>query len=219
MNTTRCGCGVGDSPVSDKIVFYGDSISGNCYKLQHACAELGIDYEWRETGVLNGDTRTEEFLAMNPNGKVPIMALPDGRVLPESNAILCYLADGSDLAGGDRFERAEVMQWLFFEQYSHEPFIATSRFIVKYLGSPADRQEDLEAKRPGGYRALDVMEQHLGEQEWIANDRFSIADIALFAYTHVAHEGGFSLEKYPLVRAWIDRVRARPNFTPGKMSG
>lgn len=219
MNTTRCGCGVGDSPVSDKIVFYGDSISGNCYKLQHACAELRIDYEWRETGVLNGDTRTEEFLAMNPNGKVPIMALPDGRVLPESNAILCYLADGSDLAGGDRFERAEVMQWLFFEQYSHEPFIATSRFIVKYLGSPADRQEDLEAKRPGGYRALDVMEQHLGEHEWFANDHFSIADIALFAYTHVAHEGGFSLEKYPLVRAWIERVRARPNFTPGKMSG
>ena len=201
--------------MSDKPVFYGDSISGNCYKLQHACAELGIDYEWRETGVLNGDTRKEEFLAMNPNGKVPIMVLPDERVLPESNAILCYLADSSELAGNDRFERAEVMQWLFFEQYSHEPFIATSRFIVKYLGSPVDRQADLEAKQPGGYRALDVMEQHLGAHDWFANNRFSVADIALFAYTHVANEGGFSLESYPLVRAWIGRIRARPNFKGG----
>lgn len=198
--------------MSDKPVFYGDSISGNCYKLQHACAELGIDYEWRETGVLNGDTRTDEFLAMNPNGKVPIMVLPDGRILPESNAILCYLADGTELAGQNRFERAEVMQWLFFEQYSHEPFIATSRFIVKYLDSPESRQSDLEAKQPGGYRALDVMEQHLGEHDWFANKRFSIADIALFAYTHVAHEGGFSLDGYANVRAWIERIEVRSNF-------
>ena len=198
--------------MSDKPVFYGDSISGNCYKLQHASAELAIDYEWRETGVLNGDTRTDAFLAMNPNGKVPIMVLPDGRVLPESNAILSYLADGSELAGEGRFERANVMQWLFFEQYSHEPFIATSRFIVKYLGSPADRQADLEAKQPGGYRALDIMEQHLAGHGWFANERFSIADIALYAYTHVAHEGGFSLEKYAAIRDWIDRIEARPRY-------
>lgn len=198
--------------MTDKLVFYGDSISGNCYKLQHACAELDIDYEWRETGVLNGDTRSEEFLAMNPNGKVPIMVLPDGRVLPESNAILSYLADGNDLAGADRFERANIMQWLFFEQYSHEPFIATSRFIVKYLGSPADRQADLEAKQPGGYRALDIMEQQLGRHGWFANERFSIADIALYAYTHVAHEGGFSLDAYSAIADWIARIEARPGY-------
>ncbi|MEL7186989.1 MAG: glutathione S-transferase family protein, partial [Pseudomonadota bacterium] len=154
----------------------------------------------------------EEFLAMNPNGKVPIMVLPDGRVLPESNAILSYLADGSELAGADRFERANVMQWLFFEQYSHEPFIATSRFIVKYLGSPADRQADLEAKQPGGYRALDIMEQHLAGHGWFANKRFSIADIALYAYTHVAHEGGFSLDKYAAITDWIGRIEARPRY-------
>lgn len=198
--------------MSDKLVFFGDSISGNCYKLQLACAELSVEYEWRETGVLNGDTRTKEFLAMNPNGKVPIMVLPGGRVLPESNAILCYLAEGSELAGNDRIERAEVMQWLFFEQYSHEPFIATSRFIMKYLGSPADRQADLEAKQPGGYRALDIMEQQLSEHDWIANDRYSIADIALYAYTHVAHEGGFALDEYPAIRDWIGRIEARPGY-------
>ena len=140
--------------MSDGIEFFGDSISGNCYKLQLACAELGIDYTWHETGVLNGDTQTDEFLAMNPNGKVPIMRLADGRVLAESNAILCWLADGTALLGADKFARAEVLQWLFFEQYSHEPFIATSRFIVKYLGSPPERQADLEAKQPGGHKAL-----------------------------------------------------------------
>lgn len=212
----RCVCGARSRRVGDKLVFYGDSISGNCYKLQLAGAELDIDYEWRETGVLNGDTRTDEFLAMNPNGKVPIMVLPDGRVLPESNAILSYLGDGSELAGADRFERANVMQWLFFEQYSHEPFIATSRFIVKYLGSPDDRQADLEAKKPGGYRALDIMEQCLSEQEWFANKQFSIADIALYAYTHVAHEGEFSLENYPAIRAWIERIEARPRYVAMK---
>ncbi len=195
--------------MADNIEFFGDSISGNCYKLQLASAELGIDYTWHETGVLNGDTHTTEFLAMNPNGKVPVMRLSDGRVLAESNAILCWLADGTPLAGRDRFARAQVMQWLFFEQYSHEPYIATSRFIVKYLGSPPDRQADLEAKQPGGYKALDVMEHHLAGHEWFANDAFSIADIALYAYTHVAHEGGFDLARYPAVQKWLKRVAAR----------
>ena len=198
--------------MTDVIRFYGDSISGNCYKLQLAAAELDIDYEWQELDILSGATQTDEFLALNPNGKVPLMVLPDGRALAESNAILSWLADGSPLAGGDRFGRASVLQWLFFEQYSHEPFIATSRFIMKYLGSPPDRQADLMAKRPGGYKALAVMERQLGAAEFIANDAFSIADIALYAYTHVAHEGGFDLGDYPAVRRWLRRVEERPRF-------
>jgi len=200
--------------MSDKPRFYGDSISGNCYKLQLACAELGIDYDWREMDVLAGDTRTPEFLAMNPNGKVPLMVLADGSCLPESNAILTYLADGSELLGTGRLGRARVMQWLFFEQYSHEPYIATSRFIVKYLGTPADRVGDLEAKQAGGYKALQLMEQVLGETDYIANAAFSIADIALYAYTHVAHEGNFDLNAYPAVKAWLRRIEARPRYVP-----
>ena len=127
----------------DRLQFYGDSISGNCYKLQLAAAELDIDYTWHEMDVLSGATQSAEFLDLNANGKVPLMVMPDGRCLPESNAILSYLAHDSGLAGNDRFARAQVLQWLFFEQYSHEPFIATSRFIVKYLGSPADRSQSV----------------------------------------------------------------------------
>ncbi|MCH9694500.1 MAG: glutathione S-transferase family protein [Gammaproteobacteria bacterium] len=192
--------------------FFGDSISGNCYKLQLAAAELGVEYVWHEMDILDGATRTAEFIAMNPNGKVPLMLLPDGRCLPESNAILSYLAEGSELAGADRYARANVLQWLFFEQYSHEPFIATSRFIMKYLGSPADRQADLDARRAGGLKALQLMEDQLAANEYLANDAFSIADIALYAYTHVAHEGGFDLGDYVSVREWIGRIESRPNY-------
>lgn len=198
--------------MAEKIEFYGDSISGNCYKLQLACAELGIDYLWHEVDILSGATRSGGFLKMNPNGKVPLMVLPDGRALPESNAILCYLADGSELIGGDRFRRATVLQWMFFEQYSHEPFIGTSRFVMRYLGSPADRQDELESRRAGGYKALAVMEQQLGAQDFIADNAFSMADIALYPYTHVAHEGGFDLGEYPAVRRWLERIEARPGY-------
>jgi glutathione S-transferase len=198
--------------MSDRIQFHGDSISGNCYKLQMACAELGLDYVWHEMDILAGDTKTPEFLVLNPNGKVPVMILADGRVLPESNAILSYLANGSALAGTDRYAKASVLQWLFFEQYSHEPFIATSRFIMKYLNSPPSRQADLEARQPGGYKALLVMERQLGAQDFIANNEYSIADIALYAYTHVADEGGFELDDYPFVREWLRRVEDRPRF-------
>ena len=204
--------------MTDEIEFYGDSISGNCYKLQLACAELGIDYRWHELDILAGDSRTPEFLAMNPNGKVPLMALADGRYLPESNAILCYLADGSDLFGGGRYARANILQWMFFEQYSHEPFIATSRFIVKYLGSPAARQNELDAKKKGGYKALAMMEASLSEADYIAGDCFSIADIALFAYTHVAPEGGFELERYTAIGEWMDRISSRKNFVSMRVS-
>lgn len=200
--------------MNNKPKFYGDSISGNCYKLQLACSELKIDYNWNELDILSGATRNDEFLKMNPNGKVPLMVLPDGRCLPESNAILCYLADGSSLSGIDRFARASVLQWMFFEQYSHEPYIATSRFIVKYLGNPPNRQAELEAKKPGGYKALDVMEQHLASSNFFANNEFSIADIALYAYTHVAHEGGFDLADYAAIGAWLARIEARPRYVP-----
>ncbi len=197
---------------------YGDSISGNCYKIQLACAQLGIDYEWHEVDIMAGETRTPDFLAMNANGKLPLLALADGRYLPESNAILAYLADGSALAGGDRFERASVLQWMFFEQYSHEPYIATARFVVRYLGNPPERQKDLERKRKGGYRALDVMEKHLSSHDFIANDAYSIADIALFAYTHVAPEGGYELAAYPKINGWLDLVRNTPGFVAMKGS-
>ena len=197
-----------------KPEIYGDSISGNCYKLKLAAAQLGFDYEWHEVDIMAGETQSEDFLAINPNGKVPVMRLTDGRCLPESNAILFYIADGTAMIGTDRFERANVFAWMCFEQYSHEPFIATSRFIIQYLGSPPERQRDLESKKAGGYRALNVMEAHLAEHDFLANDAYSIADIALFAYTHVAHEGGFDLSSYPAVKGWLDRVRRTDGFVP-----
>jgi len=202
--------------MADIIQFYGDSISGNCYKLQLVAAELDLDYIWHETDILAGSTQTEEFLALNPNGKVPLMILADGRVLPESNAILSYLANGSALAGADRYANAKILQWLFFEQYSHEPYIATSRFIMKYLKNPPSRRADLEAKQPGGHKALAVMDRQLKSENFIANDEYSIADIALYAYTHVAHEGGFELDNYPSVRKWLRRIEDRPRFVPMK---
>ena len=196
------------------LMVYGDSRSGNCYKVQLVCAELDIDYQWQEVDILAGDTRTPQFLAMNANGRIPLLALPDGQYLPESNAILAYLADGSPLAGNDRLHRARILQWMFFEQYSHEPNIATSRFIIVYLGTPAERQAELVAKKPAGEAALGVMEQELQRTPYITGDEFTIADIALFAYTHVAPEGGFSLEPYPAIRAWIARILDRPIFVP-----
>lgn len=200
--------------MTDKYKIYGDSLSGNCYKIELACAELDIDYDWQEVNILDGETRTPEFMAMNPNGRIPLLVLPDGRYLPESNAILWYLSEGSALNGADSFGRAQILQWLFFEQYSHEPYIATSRFIVRYLGSPPERQASLEEKRPGGYMALDVMEGRLGQSDFIARDTYSIADIALYAYTHVAEEGGFELDNYPAIRSWLERVAAREKFVP-----
>jgi glutathione S-transferase len=197
----------------DKLRIYGDSRSGNCYKIQLLCAEMGIGYDWQEVDILAGETRTPEFLAMNANGRIPLLALPDGRYLAESNAILCYLADGSEFFGGTAFSRAEILQWMFFEQYSHEPYIATSRFIIRYLNRPPEREADLLQKKSGGYAALGVMERQLRQHDFLVDDRFSIADIALFAYTHVAHEGDFDLKDYPAVVRWIERVSSRPGHT------
>ncbi len=197
-----------------KLKIYGDSRSGNCYKIQLLCAEMGVDYDWEEVDIIAGDTRTPQFLAMNSNGKIPLLALPDGRYLPESNAILFYLADGSEFFAGDAYARADVLQWMFFEQYSHEPNIATSRFIIKYLGNPADRQTSLEEKKVRGYKALEIMERQLQSHAFIAGDKFNIADIALFAYTHVADEGGFKLDDYAAIREWITTIKGRPKFVP-----
>lgn len=196
----------------DRIRIYGDSRSGNCYKLKLLCAELGMGYDWQEVDILQGDTHTPEFLARNPNGKIPLLELPDGRCLAESNAILCFLAEGSNLFRGNAFERAEILQWLFFEQYSHEPFIATSRFIIKYLDRPPEREADLQQKREGGLKALSIMDATLRGSSFLTGESFNIADISLFAYTHVSHEGGFVLDEYPAIRAWIERISQRPNF-------
>jgi len=198
----------------EKLTIYGDSRSGNCYKLQLLCAEMEISYNWQEVDILAGDTRTPEFLLMNANGKIPLLALPNGRYLAESNAILCFLADGSDFFGHEAFSRAEILQWLFFEQYSHEPYIATSRFIIRYLGNPPERQTDLQQKKEGGYAALGVMEHQLEAHAFIVGDQFTIADIALFAYTQVADEGGFDLTGFPAILDWIERIRLRPGYIP-----
>lgn len=189
---------------------YGDVNSGNCYKIKLLMNLLDIEHEWIHVDILTGETRTPSFLEMNPNGKIPVITLPDGSHLFESNAILNYLAEGSVYLPVDPFHRAQVLQWQFFEQYSHEPYIATSRYIIKYLGQPAERQQDLENRRKGGTIALDVMERHLGKHVFFVDDNYSIADISLYAYTHVAHEGDFMLDSYPSIRAWLGRVASHP---------
>lgn len=198
---------------------YGDSRSGNCYKIKLLCSELEMEYDWQEVDIIAGDTHTPEFVAMNPNAKIPLLDLEDGRYLAESNAILMYLAEGDDLAGNSRYNRAEVLQWMFFEQYSHEPNIATSRFIMLYLDNPADRQADLETKRVAGIRALGVMERQLAVDGYMAGKSYTLADIALFAYTHKAHEGGFDLTPFKNVRSWIERIENRPRFVPMTSTG
>ncbi|MGY0217615.1 glutathione S-transferase family protein [Endozoicomonadaceae bacterium StTr2] len=189
---------------------YGDLQSGNCYKVKLLLEHLGLDYEWMPVDILAGDTQTAEFLQMNPTGKIPLLELPDGTYLSESNAILYYLAEGSPWLPEDRLQRATVLQWMFFEQYSHEPCIAVARFIEKYLGLPDERREEYISKQQGGYKALQVMEQQLEKTSFIAGNTMTIADIALYAYTHVAHEGGFDLSGYPLVCAWLNRIAERP---------
>lgn len=191
---------------------YGDVFSGNCFKVKLLLKHLNQPHEWVHVNILENETRTPEFLAKNPNGRIPLLELDNGVLLPESNAILHYLADGSAYLPTDRLAHAQVLQWMFFEQYSHEPYVATTRYIVRYLGRPAEHEERLQQKMVPGYAALDVMEQHLKARLFFVNGRYSIADIALYAYTHVAHEGGFDLAKYPLIRAWIDRVRAQPGY-------
>jgi glutathione S-transferase len=193
---------------------HGVSDSGNCYKVRLALEQLGFPYQWREVDLMGGETRGDAFLTLNPNGKVPVIELPDGERLAESNAILCYLAKDSPLLPDDRLAWARTLAWLFFEQYSHEPYIATARFRVRYLGEPIEGNPKVESRLAPGNQALLLMEGHLADRDFLVADRYSIADIALFAYTHVAPEGGFDLGPYPAVRRWLDRVRAQPGFVP-----
>ena len=193
---------------------YGDTQSGNCYKVQLICQLLNIDHQWIDVDILAGDTKSDDFLKKNPNGKIPLLELNSGETLSESNAIINYLAFGSDLYPNDRLAQARVLQWQFFEQYSHEPFIAVARFINKYLGLPADKADEYAAKQTRGHKALQVMEQQLAQTPFLTGEKVTTADISLYAYTHVADEGGFELEAYPAIRAWLDRVAALPNFRP-----
>lgn len=189
---------------------YGDIQSGNCYKIKLMMALLGIEHEWIPVNILQGETRTPSYLAKNPNGKIPLLEFEDGTCLAESNAILNYLADGTTFLPDDRLQRARVLQWQFFEQYSHEPYIAVARFIAKYLGLPEERKQEYAAKQEGGHKALRIMEAQLAKTPYLTGDRYTIADVSLYAYTHVAEEGGFDLSAYPAVSAWLERIASHP---------
>jgi len=193
---------------------YGMADSGNCYKVKLALEQLGLPYRWVEVSTVRGETRTPAFLARNPNGQVPTLELEDGSLLAESGAILHYLADGTPLLPGDRLPRARVLQWMFFEQYSHEPCIAVARAILRYLPPDSPRRAELPRLHERGRKALAVMEQHLAREPFFAAGRYSIADIALYAYSHCAAEGGFDLANYPSVRAWLARVKEMPGHVP-----
>lgn len=185
---------------------YGDYVSGNCYKVKLVLAHLNMAYEWVPIDILKGETQTAAFLDMNPKGKIPVVQLDGGEVLTESNAIINYLADGTELYPADRLARTRILEWQFFEQYSHEPYIAVARFISKYLGLPDSRRADFEAKQAGGIKALQVMEHQLQKTPYLTGEQFTTADISLYAYTHVAHEGGFDLSDYPAIQAWLNRI-------------
>jgi glutathione S-transferase len=194
------------------VLLYNSQVSGNCYKLRLLFAHLGLSYERHELDVIDRSNRPEVLGGLNPALRVPTLMLDDGRSLGESGAILFYFGEGTEYVPEDRFERAQVLQWMFFEQYSHEPYIAVARFwrIAGIEPALADR----EAKQRGGDAALKAMEGHLAGREFLVGERYTIADIALYAYTHVAPEGGFELEPYPATRAWLQRVAAQPRHVP-----
>jgi glutathione S-transferase len=189
--------------------------SGNGYKVRLLLTQLGVPFERVELDIIKGATRTPEFLRKFPNGRIPAIELDDGRLLFESNAIISYFAEGTPFLPADRFQRAQVLQWLFFEQYSHEPYIASVRYLVIHPEVKDPRRSIIETlMRPRGYDALGVMEGHLKSREWFVGEHYSVADIALYAYTHVADEGGFDLTDYPSIRAWLERVRSQPRYIP-----
>jgi glutathione S-transferase len=192
------------------VLLYDSPVSGNCYKVRLLLAHLGVRYERRTVDVVNRSNRPELLGDLNPALRVPTLVLDDGRPLAESGAILWYFGEGTRFVPDDRYERAQVLQWMFFEQYDHEPAIAVVRFWVAYSGRPEAFADRLEERRAAGYRALDAMERHLDGRHFLVANRPSLADIALYAYTHVADEGGFDLAPYPAVRRWLDRVAAEP---------
>jgi len=185
---------------------YGDSISGNCLKVKWTADLVGLSYQWIETSVLDGSTRTPDYLAMNPAGQVPVVRYEDGRTLAQSNAIMLSLAEGSALIPTDRYERAKMFEWLFWEQYSHEPYVAVARFQVRYLGRAVADLDPKIVER--GKDALRLLDEQLAGRAFLVGDALTLADIALVAYTRVAHEGGFDLRGYPAIRMWVARVEA-----------
>ncbi len=194
------------------ITAYGFSTSGNCHKVRLVLEQLDRPYRWVEVDSSAGETRTPAFLARNPNGRVPIIEREDGQVLTESNAILCWLADGTPFLPADAWQRAQALSWMFFEQYSHEPYIAVARYIRGWTPLDSPRRAELPRLRERGHQALAVMERHLSAHAWFSGDGYGVADIALFAYTDPAADGGFDLTPYPAIRAWLARVRATPRF-------
>lgn len=192
------------------VLLYNSAVSGNCYKVRLLAAQLGIPLELHELSVVDRSNRAEVLAGLNPALRVPTLVLDDGRPLAESNAILWYLGDGTRFVPEDRYERAQVLQWQFFEQYVHEPSIAVVRFLVAYSGEAERHRERIAERTAHGYAALDAMEAHLGGRSFLVGERYTLADISLYAYTHVAHEGGFDLAPYSAVRAWLDRVASRP---------
>jgi len=192
------------------VLLYNSRISGNCYKVRLLLAQLGIPYETRDVDVVDR-TDPRDFLdGLNPVRRAPTLVLDDGRPLAESNAILWYFGEGTRFVPEDRYDRAKALQWMFFEQYEHEPAIAVARFLKTYSGKPEWSEAQREQLTKRGYKALDALEQGLQGRDWLAGDSMTIADIALYAYTHAADEGGFSLDEYPAIRAWLDRVAAQP---------
>jgi glutathione S-transferase len=189
---------------SELVKIYGDSISGNCLKVKWTADYLGLSYDWIETDVLQGESRTPTYLAMNPAGQVPAVILDNGRPLAQSNAIVLYLAEGSSLVPTDAYDRARMLEWMFWEQYSHEPYVAVARFQMKYLGKAVEELEPRLVER--GAAALRRMELGLADSPFLVGERLSLADVALVAYTRLSHEGGFSLDVYPTVKAWVARV-------------
>jgi len=192
------------------MLLYNSAVSGNCYKVRLLLARLGLEYETVDVSVVDRSNREELLGGLNPGLRVPTLVLDDGRPLAESNAILWYLADGTHHLSDDPYERAQTLQWMFFEQYSHEPYVAVARFLLRYSGEPERYERQRERLLGGGYAALDAMERHLARRAFLVGDNYSIADVSLYAYTHVADEGAFDLEPYPAIREWLERVAAQP---------
>jgi glutathione S-transferase len=192
------------------MLLYNSAVSGNCYKVRLLAAHLGLPLEFHELSVVDRSNRSEVLGDLNPARRVPTIVLDDGRPLGESNAILWYLGDGTDYVPSDRYERAQVLQWQFFEQYQHEPSIAVVRFLIAFSGEAEKHRERIREQTANGYVALDVMERHLVTRTFLVGERYTVADISLYAYTHVAHEGQFDLEPYPAIRTWLGRVAGRP---------
>ena len=196
------------------MLLYNSPVSGNCYKVRLLLAHLGIPYERRDLDVVDRSNRPDVLGGLNPDLRVPTLVLDDGRPLAESGAILWYFGEGTRFVPQDRYDRAKVLQWMFFEQYTHEPAIAVVRFLVAYSGERDRYESVIERKTADGYRALAAMEAHLDGRTYIVGDALTLADIALYAYTHVAHEGGFDLAGFPAVQAWLARVAAEPGHVP-----